>query len=80
LLGFGYKLRWIARSRRLSAEGESESGLVFDYPRLSPMIGDDSLLPIQAEEGESERYLLTRERERKYEQDEATLRGSDNNI
>jgi hypothetical protein len=44
------------------------------------MIGDDSLLPIQAEEGESERYLLTRERERKYEQDEATLRGSDNNI
>jgi hypothetical protein len=37
--------------------------LVFDYLRLSHMIGDGSLLPIQAEEGESERYLLTRERE-----------------
>ena len=46
LLGFGYKLRWIARSRRLSEEGESEPGkeLVFDYLRLSHMIGDGSLL------------------------------------
>ena len=44
MLGFGSKLRWIAKRCRFSAEGESEPGLVFDYLRLSHMIGDGSLL------------------------------------
>jgi hypothetical protein len=44
VLGFGSKLRWIAKRCRFSAEGESEPGLVFDYLRLSHMIGDGSLL------------------------------------
>ena len=44
VLGISFKLRWIADRRRFSEEGESEPGLVFDYPRLSHMIGDGSLL------------------------------------
>ncbi len=46
-----------ARERERVREGESEPGkeLVFDYLRLSHMIGDGSLLPIQAEERERRR-------------------------
>jgi hypothetical protein len=61
VLGFGYKLRWIARRCRFSEEGESEPGkeLVFDYLRLSHMIGDGSLLLTRVEEREKERESMT---------------------
>ena len=58
LLGFSFKLCRIAESGQITEEGESEPGLVFDYLRLSHMIDDGSLLPIQAEERERERERM----------------------